>query len=88
MHNRSQAPLRIINSVAPIRICDNGGWSDTWFAGHGKVCPAVLGDLARIEQMELLGHDFFLFHNTEEAGVNVLYRRHDGNYGLLVPELD
>jgi len=26
-------PLRIINSVASIRICDNGGWMDTWFAG-------------------------------------------------------
>lgn len=30
-------PLLIINSVAPIRICDNGGWTDTWFAGHGQV---------------------------------------------------
>ena len=30
-------PLRIINSVAPIRICDNGGWTDTWFAEYGKV---------------------------------------------------
>ena len=30
-------PIRIINSVAPIRICDNGGWTDTWFAGHGEV---------------------------------------------------
>lgn len=30
-------PLRIINSVAPIRICDNGGWTDTWFAGHGAI---------------------------------------------------
>jgi D-glycero-alpha-D-manno-heptose-7-phosphate kinase len=30
-------PTRVINSVAPIRICDNGGWTDTWFAGHGKV---------------------------------------------------
>ena len=30
-------PLRIINCVAPIRICDNGGWTDTWFAGHGKI---------------------------------------------------
>lgn len=27
----------IINAVAPIRICDNGGWTDTWFAGHGKI---------------------------------------------------
>ena len=30
-------PLSIINSVAPIRICDNGGWTDTWFARHGKI---------------------------------------------------
>jgi len=30
-------PLRIINGVAPVRICDIGGWTDTWFAGHGKI---------------------------------------------------
>ena len=41
-----------------------------------------------IEQMELLGHDFFVFFNLEEEAVNVIYRRHDGNYGLLQPELD
>ena len=28
---------RVINSTAPIRICDNGGWTDTWFARYGKV---------------------------------------------------
>ena len=27
----------IINSIAPIRVCDNGGWTDTWFAGHGRI---------------------------------------------------
>lgn len=30
-------PIKIINSVAPIRICDLGGWTDTWFAEHGQV---------------------------------------------------
>jgi D-glycero-alpha-D-manno-heptose-7-phosphate kinase len=35
--DQSGKPLYIINSVAPIRICDNGGWTDTWFAKHGKV---------------------------------------------------
>ena len=29
--------IRVINSVAPIRICDNGGWTDTWFAEYGKI---------------------------------------------------
>ena len=41
-----------------------------------------------IEQMELLGHDFFVFFNSEEETINVLYRRHDGDYGLLQPEFD
>jgi putative sigma-54 modulation protein len=40
-----------------------------------------------IEQMELLGHSFFLYYDGNEGGVNVVYRRHDGNYGLLIPEL-
>jgi D-glycero-alpha-D-manno-heptose-7-phosphate kinase len=30
-------PHYMINAVAPIRICDNGGWTDTWFAEHGKI---------------------------------------------------
>src|ERR1044072_9937299 len=29
--------LKVITSPAPVRICDNGGWTDTWFARHGKV---------------------------------------------------
>lgn len=40
-----------------------------------------------IEQMELLGHDFFVFFNAEAEEVNVVYRRKDGDYGLLQPEL-
>lgn len=28
---------KVINSTAPVRVCDNGGWTDTWFARHGKV---------------------------------------------------
>lgn len=38
-----------------------------------------------IDQMELLGHDFFLFHNADEDQLNVLYRRREGTYGLLAP---
>ena len=40
-----------------------------------------------IEQMELLGHDFFVFYNPNHGLLSVLYRRRDGNYGLLEPEL-
>jgi putative sigma-54 modulation protein len=37
-------------------------------------------------QMDLLGHDFYVFRNAETEQVNVLYRRKDGNYGLIEPE--
>ena len=40
-----------------------------------------------VEQMELLGHDFFVFYNAELGRINVLYRRADNDYGLLDPEL-
>lgn len=40
-----------------------------------------------IEQMELLGHDFFLFFSAEDENLNLLYRRKDGNYGLIIPQL-
>jgi len=39
------------------------------------------------DQMELLGHDFFLFFNDDTEKLNLLYRRKDGNYGLIEPEL-
>ena len=41
-----------------------------------------------IEQMELLGHDFFVFYNADGGQFNVVYRRRDGNYGLIQPEID
>ncbi|MBN1178287.1 MAG: ribosome-associated translation inhibitor RaiA [Anaerolineae bacterium] len=40
-----------------------------------------------IEQMELLGHQFFIFLNAEDGNVSVIYRRRDGNYGLITPEV-
>lgn len=36
-------------------------------------------------QMELLHHDFFVFRNSESEDVNVVYKREDGNYGLIEP---
>lgn len=39
-----------------------------------------------ILQMNLLGHEFFMFSNAETKQVNVVYKRKDGNYGLIEPE--
>ncbi len=40
-----------------------------------------------VEQMELLGHDFFLFHDADAGQFALLYRRRAGDYGLIIPEL-
>ena len=37
-------------------------------------------------QMELLGHSFFVFRNSETDDVNVVYKRKDNTYGLIEPE--
>ena len=37
-------------------------------------------------QMELLGHNFFVFYNCDEDRVNVVYKRKNGTYGLIGPE--
>ena len=37
-------------------------------------------------QLELVGHDFFVFENAESGETNVVYRRRDGDYGLIEPE--
>jgi putative sigma-54 modulation protein len=38
-----------------------------------------------IVQLELIGHDFFVFRNLDSGEINVLYRRRDGDYGLIEP---
>jgi len=40
-----------------------------------------------IELMELSGHDFFMFNNVATQRFSVVYRRKDGNYGLLEPKV-
>ena len=49
-------PLRIINSLAPIRICDNGGWTDTWFAEYGEIFNIGVYPYAET-QIEVYGKD-------------------------------
>lgn len=40
-----------------------------------------------VEQMELLGHDFFVYLNSSTNQVNVVYKRRDGQFGLIEPEI-
>lgn len=47
-----------------------------------------MDELEAVEQMNLLGHeDFFVFYNINTDAINVLYKRRDGSYGIIEPEL-
>ncbi|MDO8614255.1 MAG: ribosome-associated translation inhibitor RaiA [Dehalococcoidia bacterium] len=45
-----------------------------------------LTEAEAIEQMELLGHSFFLFKDADREELALLYRRRDGDYGMILPE--
>ena len=49
-------PLRTLHATAPIRICDNGGWTDTWFARHGKVFNIAVRPLVTV-RVDLFPHN-------------------------------
>jgi D-glycero-alpha-D-manno-heptose-7-phosphate kinase len=63
-------PIRLVNAVAPIRICDIGGWTDTWFAGHGTIFNIGVYPYVEVQVA--------LFPRTERAERIVL---HAENYG-------
>jgi len=59
-----------IRATAPIRICDNGGWTDTWVARHGKVFNIAVHPLVEV-QLDVFprgAHDAHVILNAENYG--------------------
>jgi putative sigma-54 modulation protein len=53
-----------------------------------EVSVSAMNEAEAIEQMELLGHTFFVFFNDATGSVNVLYKRAVGGYGVIVPRVE
>lgn len=53
-----------------------------------NVAVIAMNEEEAIEQMELLGHTFFIFFNQATGGINVIYKRRAGGYGVLNPEVE
>jgi ribosome hibernation promoting factor len=52
-----------------------------------EVAVIAMNEEEAVEQMELLGHSFFLFFNPDSDSVNVVYKRGSGGYGILEPNI-
>ncbi len=73
-------PIKLEEEIAPVK------------EKAGKVVKVKNFDISivtvdeAIAELELLDHDFYVFVNAENNKVSVVYKRHDGDYGLLTPE--
>ena len=86
--NRGRGDGRTAADIAPnIDLSDDE--EDEMVIARRKRFPIYpMMEEEALEQMKLLGHDnFFIFYNGETNAVNVLYRRRDGSYGLIEPEI-
>lgn len=70
-----RAPLEVVNGVAPIRICDNGGWTDTWFARHGSVFNIAVYPCAEVQVAVFAG----------EGGVVLQAENYGTRYAVAPP---
>ncbi|MCI0351218.1 MAG: HPF/RaiA family ribosome-associated protein, partial [Acidobacteriales bacterium] len=53
-----------------------------------EVIVTTMTEEEAVEQMELLGHTFFLFFNDATGSINVIYKRRAGGYGVLMPHVE
>ena len=95
---RSSQAKKSVRTASAIEGASTGleepdtGLNDTLLPSIGRVVrikrfpmkPMTVEDA--ILEMELLSHDFFLFYNVDAEMHNVVYRRHDDDYGLIQPE--
>ncbi len=87
-HYRGRGDGRSAAEAVEDVIDDETGELSPLFAKRKKFVLYPMNEDEAIVQMRDLGHDnFFIFYNAETSKINVLYRRRNGSYGLIEPEL-
>ncbi|NEZ47061.1 ribosome-associated translation inhibitor RaiA [Clostridium niameyense] len=65
---------------------DKDEYNDSKIVKTKRFAMKPMSSEEAVLQMELLGHNFFVYKNASDGEVNVVYKRKDGNYGLIEPE--
>lgn len=74
-----QKPVRLINSRAPTRICDNGGWTDTWFAQYGSVFNIAVSPAVEV-QLSVFSDD------GNSAPITIIAQNYNERYSIEQPK--
>lgn len=91
LRERYVATLEEINMAEALPEMEADGASEAEAEGivrRKAVAVSAMNEEEAIHQMELLDHSFFVFFNTETNGINVIYKRKSGGYGVLIPQLE
>ena len=87
-HERGRGDGRSAAEAAEPIIDDETGELSPLVARKKKFVLYPMNEEEAVVQMRNLGHDnFFIFYNAATSKINVLYRRRNGSYGLIDPEL-
>jgi putative sigma-54 modulation protein len=87
-HDRSTRRLTVKEKKSgSVSLHETGGLSPL-IVRRKRFQVLPMNEVEAMEQMRLLGHDnFFIFYNPETSRINILYRRRDGSYGLIEPDI-
>jgi putative sigma-54 modulation protein len=94
-HKRRREPngleAEIADQLAATIASDEDEKEEVMELEFGQVVRTKKHDMAPLSvqeataQMDLLGHNFYMFKNRDNGVINVVYRRHDDDYGLIIP---
>ncbi len=90
-HYRRSRARRVNGSAVPQLASEESGSSNDSTPRVVKTKQFIFKPMhsdEAIEQMELLGHDFFIFTDADTQQVNVVYKRKDGQYGLIEQDIE
>jgi putative sigma-54 modulation protein len=85
---RARVEADSLKTVPPEPVETEAAPSRQLIVRRKKFLLEPMSELEAIDQMHMLGHEeFFLFQNVHSGTVNVIYKRRDGSYGILEPDI-
>lgn len=85
---RGRGDGKTFTDIVPFELEEEIEEPEMQIVRRKRFTVAPMDEQEAMDQMSLLGHeDFFVFFNVNTNGINILYKRRDGTYGLIEPDI-